>query len=249
MAELSRVLAAQNGPQRELWIVLIGHGTFDGKDAKFNLAGPDISARELSALLNAIKREVVLINASSSSAPFMNELARADRIVVTATKSGHEENYTRFGKFFSASVVDPAADLDQDGQVSLLEGFLTASRRVEDFYKAEKRLATEHALIDDNGDGKGAGANFFRGVRSVKQAEDAAKVDGFRAHQVHFLPSEEEARLSADQRKRRNALELELEDLRGRKGKLPENEYLKELERILLQIGRIYRETTNPPAP
>jgi hypothetical protein len=223
-----------------LWLILIGHGTFDGREAKFNLAGPDISAKELSARLQAIKRETIVINTSSSSAPFMNELASPSRIVVTATKSGYEENYTRFGKFFAKTIVDREADLDQDGQVSLLEAFLMASRQVEDFYKSEKRLATERALLDDNGDGKGTPFTFYRGVRPAKQPEENAKVDGLRAHQLHFLPSEEEARLSPELRRRRNELEDQLEQLRARKEKLPEVVYLSELEAIILQLSRLY---------
>lgn len=245
LTELNQVLAAQGGPQRELWLIFIGHGTFDGKDAKFNLAGPDISAKDLAARLDHVKRDVVLVNASSSSAPFINALAHPARVVVTATKSGWEENYTRFGKFFARSIADPGADLDQDGQVSLLEAFLMASRQVDDFYKSEKRLATEHALLDDNGDGRGTPSSFFKGVRPVKQAEEATKVDGFRAHQIHFLPNEAEAKLSPETRKRRNELELAIERLRARKEKMPEPEYLKKLETILLELSRLYRESDN----
>jgi hypothetical protein len=240
LAEVIATIATQAELDRELWLILIGHGTFDGREAKFNLAGPDISAKELSARLQAIKRETIVINTSSSSAPFMNELASPSRIVVTATKSGYEENYTRFGKFFAKTIVDREADLDQDGQVSLLEAFLMASRQVEDFYKSEKRLATERALLDDNGDGKGTPFTFYRGVRPAKQPEENAKVDGLRAHQLHFLPSEEEARLSPELRRRRNELEDQLEQLRARKEKLPEVVYLSELEAIILQLSRLY---------
>ena len=242
LAELTETLAAQNTLERELWLIFIGHGTFDGKEAKFNLAGPDISAGELSALLDQLKRETVVINSSSSSAPFMNALASPSRLVVTATKSGYEENYTRFGKFFAKSIVDREADLDQDGQVSLLEAFLMASRHVEDFYKSEKRLTTEHALLDDNGDGRGTPSTFFRGIRPAKEPEENAKVDGLRAHQIHFLPSEEEARLAPEIRERRNELERQLENLRARKEKLPEDQYLKELENIILPLSRLYRD-------
>ena len=230
-------------------MIFIGHGTFDGKEAKFNLAGPDLSAKELSRQLGSVKRPVILVNSTSSSAPFMNELANSNRIVVTATKSGYEENYARFGKFFARSVADLEADLDHDGQVSLLEAFLMASRQVDDFYKNEKRLATEHALLDDNGDGKGTPASFFRGVRPAKEAEDAAKVDGFRAHQIHFLPNAAEAKLSPETRRRRNDLETELEHLRARKIKMPETDYLPQLEKIALELSRLYRAAaaSSPP--
>src|SRR5206468_3358863 len=125
----------------------------------------DLSAKQMAELLAPLPRPIILIDNSSSSAPFINELSRPNRIIITATKSGWEQNYTRFGKYFAKSVADPSADLDKDGQVSVLEAFLSASRQVEDFYKSERRLATEHALLDDNGDGKGTPASFFHGVR------------------------------------------------------------------------------------
>jgi hypothetical protein len=232
--------------EQELWLVLIGHGTFDGKEAKFNLAGPDISAKELAELAAPIQRPIVLINSASASAPFINALSGTNRIIVTATKSGYEENFARFGTYIAKAIVDPTADLDKDGQVSVLEAFLMASRRVEDFYTSEKRLATEHALIDDNGDGKGTPATFYNGVRPAKKPQEAANVDGFRAHQLHFLPNEEEAKLSPAIRKRRNELELELERARTRKQQLTEDEYLNLIEPILTELSRLYRDARGP---
>jgi len=246
LAEMTRILSSQAAADDELWIVLVGHGTFDGKEAKFNLAGPDISAVQAGKLIGPIPRPVVFINTSSSSAPFLNEISGTNRIVITATRSGWEENYARFGKFLSKSIADPEADIDKDGQVSALEAFLTAARQVEEFYAGEKRLATEHALIDDNGDKKGTGSNFFRGVRATKKAEDNSELDGFRAHQIYFLPNAEEAKLSAPMRKRRNELELSLENLRGKKKDLPEEEYLRKIEPILLELSRLYKEADEP---
>jgi len=246
LERIKAVLSAQSQGDEDLWIILVGHGTFDGKEAKFNLPGPDLSAREMKEMLGAVRRPVILVNASSSSAPFINELSSAGRIVVSATKSGWEENYSRFGIFFAKAVADLVADLDKDGQVSVLEAFLMASRQTEDFYKNEKRLATEHALLDDNGDSKGTPASFFRGVRPDKKPEEAANVDGFRAHQVHFIPSEAEAKLPPSVRKRRNELELELERLRGRKPQLGVEDYLKAVEPVLLELARLYRDAEKP---
>lgn len=242
IAEVRSVLAAQTNSEQELWIVLIGHGTFDGKEAKFNLAGPDLSAKDLANLLARLKRTLILIDTSAASAPFINEVSRENRIIVTATKSGWEENYTRFGKYFAKAIGDLASDLDKDGQVSVLEAFLTASRQVDEFYKSERRLATEHALIDDNGDGKGTPASFFSGIRPAKKPEEAANVDGFRAHQIQFIPNEFEARLSPALRKRRNELELHLEQIRARKLGMSEEAYLKEIEPIILNLSRLYRD-------
>src|SRR5690606_10990909 len=137
---------------RQLWLVLIGHGTFDGKVAKFNLRGPDIAASELGEWLKQVTLPTAIINTSSSSAPFMHALSGENRLVVTATKSGHESNFARLGGPLSEAIANPAADLDKDGQVSLLEAWLTASREVAEFYESDARLATEHSLLDDNGD-------------------------------------------------------------------------------------------------
>ena len=146
----------------ELWLVFIGHGTFDGKEAKFNLRGPDLSAQELATWLQPFRRPAAIINCASSSGPFINKLSGAGRVVITATRSGYEQNYARFGQYLAEAITDSQADLDKDGQTSLLEAFLIASRRATEFYDAEGRLATEHALLDDNGDGLGTQADWFR---------------------------------------------------------------------------------------
>ena len=228
----------------ELWLVLIGHGTFDGKEAKFNLRGPDLSATELAAWLQPFRRPLVIINCASASSPFLNKLSAPNRVIVTATRSGSEENFARFGKYLAESIADPAADLDKDDQTSLLEAFIMASRRVGEFYEAEGRLTTEHALLDDNGDGLGTPADFFRGVRAVKKPAAGGTVDGLRAHQFHLVLSASEQKLSPETRTRRDELELTLARLRDTKGNLDSEEYYQRLEQLLLELAKLY-STTN----
>lgn len=223
----------------ELWIVLLGHGTFDGREAKFNLHGPDLSASSLSNMLRGFQRPVSIINAASASSPFIKALAGSNRVIVTATRSGSEENYTRFNKFISQSIADPEADLDKDGQTSLLEAFLMASRRVTEFYKSEGRLATEHALLDDNGDGLGTPADWFRGIHAFKKAANNAPLDGMRAHQWHLVRSKEDQNLSPEQRRKRDDLELEIGKLRLQKASMAEDEYYKQLEALLTKLAEI----------
>jgi hypothetical protein len=225
----------------ELWLVLLGHGTFDGKEAKFNLRGPDLSATELGNLLQALRRPVALIDASSSSAPFLKSLSAPGRVVITATRSGYEQNFARFGQFISEAIADPAADLDKDGQTSLLEAFLMASRRTAEWYQTEGRLASEHALLDDNGDGLGTPADWFRGVRATKKAADGATLDGLRAHQFHLLRSAQEQELPTEARARRDELELAIGRLRESKARLGEGDYYRELEELLLELARLYQ--------
>ena len=224
----------------ELWIVLLGHGSAEMKDAKFNLTGDDLSASEFSGLLTSFHRPLILINCFSSSGAFLAPLAAPGRVVLTATRSGTERNYSRFGKYLSEAMSDAAADLDKDGQTSVLEAWLTAAQRVAAFYKEEGRIATEHALLDDNGDGKGTPADFFRGVRAVKKAKDGTPTDGLRAHQVHLLRNAEERALPAETRAERDALELELAALRESKASKPEDAYYRELEVLLLKIAKLY---------
>ena len=227
----------------ELWLVLLGHGTFDGKEAKFNLRGPDLTASDLAGWLKPITRTIAVVDTSSSSAPFMAKLAGPKRVVVTSTRSGYQQNYSRFGKFFTEAIAQAKADLDKDGQVSLLEAFLSGAHRTAEFYKTEGRLATEHALIDDNGDGLGTPADWFRGVRATKKSRDAAPVDGARAHQLHLVRSEAEQQLSADMRARRDKLELEISKLRDAKPKMTEAAYYEELEKLFTQLAELYHGT------
>lgn len=245
---LREVLAAEpkTGPA-DLWLVLIGHGTFDGKEARFNLRGPDLTAGELAGWLGTFGRTLVLIDTSSSSAPFLARLSATNRVTVTATRSGYEQNYSRFGDYLSQAITQPEADLDKDGQTSLLEAFLSASHQVEDFYRSEGRLATEHALLDDNGDGLGTPAEWFRGVRAIKRATENAPLDGARAHQIHLVPSDQERTLPAAIRRKRDELELAVVRLRDRKGHLAEAEYYQQLERILIELAKLYESAEKAP--
>ncbi len=225
---------------RELWIVLIGHGTFDGKDARFNLRGPDLSADDFVAWTKPVKRPSAIIVASASSAPFLARLSAPNRVVVVATRSGYEQNYVRFGGYLAEAIADPQGDLDRDGQTSLLEAFLSASHRTAEFYKNERRLATEHALLDDNGDGLGTPADWFRGARAIKKPDGGKTLDGTRARQWHLVKNAEEASWTPERRARRDALELQIEALRETKPTLPEADYWKLLETLLLELAQLY---------
>ena len=242
-ASLQEILAKQSEQtSAALWLVLIGHGTFDGRTAKFNLRGPDISAGDLAEWLKPVRSPVAVIDTASSSAPFLKELSSAGRIVITATKSGFEQNFTRFGQYFAEAIINSRADLDKDGQTSLLEAFLIASHAVSEFYSAAGRLATEHALLDDNGDGLGTPAEWFRGIRPVQKARDDASLDGYRAHQRHLLRSAGETAMPPDLRAKRDQLELQVMELRDAKASLSDEEYFARLQPLLREIARIYEQ-------
>lgn len=240
LQEQLKLLGAEN--IEPLWLILMGHGTFDGKTARYNLRGPDFTAAELGGWLKTIERPLVVLDCTSSSGPFLNELSAENRVIVTATRSGFEYNFARLGDYLSSAITDLKADLDKDDQVSLLEAFLFAASGVKEFYDSEGRLSTEHALIDDNGDQLGTPPDWFQGLRATKAAKDGASPDGLRASQVVLVKSSREERLSPELRARRDELERQLAAIRQHKSTLDENEYLAKIEPILVELGRLYQQ-------
>jgi hypothetical protein len=230
-----------------LWLVLIGHGTFDGRSATFNLVGPDLASDVLAQAFANVRRPIVVVNTTAASAPFLSSLSAPGRAVVTATKTGQERNYARFGRFFAHRVADPAADLDKDEQTSLFEAYLAAARDTAEFYKTEGRIATEHPLLDDDGDGRGVRADFFERGKLVKRPKGEAAADGDMARRLHLKESDADRNLTTAQREERNRLETELTALRRRKTDLPEAEYFAELEKLLVPLARLTTETTGRP--
>lgn len=221
-----------------LWVVLVGHGTFDGREARFSLTGPDLMPEDLTDGLKSYAGEMVLVHTGSASEPFAKALKGERRVVITATKSGDEVFYTRFGKPFAEAIGGlTEADFDQDGQVSVLEAFLHASVQVKDFYETEERIATEHALVEDNSDGTGTRSELFEGTRP--KAGTKLPVDGARARQVVLVPSDEEKLMNEQQRVRRDELERELEELKGRREELGDERYYETLEKLLVELAGI----------
>jgi hypothetical protein len=225
-------LKSQLDANNVLFVFLIGHGSFDGKESKFNLVGPDLSASEYNTLLSALPtRRVVVFNMASASGEFAKSLSAKGRIVVTATRSGQETNATRFTEYFIAALNATDADTDQDGHVSVLEAFLYANRLTADFYTRAGRLATEHALLEDNGDGVGH--------------EKAEAGEGLLARATYLDSlSLEEATASATSAKllkERTRLEGEIEQLIARKRELPEAEYEASLEKLFIELAKVNR--------
>lgn len=232
-----------------LWLVLIGHGTFDGREAKFNLRGADVTPTQLAAWLKPLKREIVFIDTASASAPFAKAVAGPNRICVSSTKSADEFFYARFGEFFAKAIGGLSeADVDQDKQVSVLEAFLFSSKQVAEFYETDGRLATEHSIIDDNGDGIGTRAEVFQGVVAGKTA-DGSKPDGDRARQVGLVLSDEDAKLTDAARAKRDEIERSIRALADKKAKMPEVEFYREMEKLMLDLARIYGGESTPNGP
>ena len=151
-------------------------------------------------------------------------------------------NFSRFGQYLAAAIANPDADLDKDGQTSLLESFLIAANQLAEFYSSAGRLATEHPLLDDNGDGFGTPPDWYRGIQPVKKAEEDAAIDGYRAHQIHIVKSDFENKIPLQLRDKRDELELEVYKLRQTKdsNSISQDEYFTKLEKVLTEIGTIY---------
>ena len=182
-------------------------------------------------------------------APFLNRLSAPNRVIITATRTGSEVNYARFGIYMAAAIGNPAADLDKDGQTSLLEAFLAASRGVEDFYQTEGRLATEHALLEDNGDGLGVSADWFQGT-ALPMPQRTALQSMARCQSMVSHPQRQEHALSPEMRAQRNAVELKIEALRQKKTTLSETDYYNQLDALLLTLARLQiHPSTTPNAP
>src|SRR5262249_35262485 len=128
------------------------------------------------------------------------------------------------------------------------EAFLMASRQAMEFYKVEGRLATEHALLDDTGDGLGTPADWFRGLRAAKRPKENAALDGMLARQIYLVPAAADQQLTPEQRARRDAVERAVLLHREKKGSLPEDDYYRELEQLLLELAKFYATNLNSAA-
>lgn len=227
--------AVEAGMTRDdlLLVLLIGHGTFDGVDAKFNLVGPDLESSEWAALLNPLAGRVVVVNSTAGSFPFIERLSGPRRIVVAATDSVAQRFDTVFPGYFIEAFEDEDADLDKNGRVSVWEAFASASAAVRRHYQQRGHLSTERSLLDDNGDGVGRGA-----------AEQGT--DGSLATHTYLdenlpdaAPTDEEL-LALLQRK--SLVEAELDELKIRKAFLQREEYEREFERIIIELSRVSSE-------
>ena len=219
-----------------VYIVLFGHGSFDGQSARFNLPGPDITAAEFNTMIRRVPaRNVVFVNTSSSSGPFVEALSAQGRTIITATRSGAEQFTTLFGGYFVEAFSSDMADADKNGRISMLEAFQYAKAEVARAYEREGLLATEHAMLDDNGDKNGSQTPAATGAdgklaaaMSLGSAADAA-------------PLPEDPKLRALYLERRD-LERRVESLRLLKDSMPPAKYTSELERLVTDLALKTRE-------
>jgi len=222
-------LATRAKPTDEVFIVLIGHGSFDGQKGLFNLAGPDLSAEEYAKLLEKIpSQRIVFVNTASSSGAFVQPLAGPGRTIVTSTKTGGEKNEPIFAGYFAEAFKDNAADTDRNGRVSVSEAFEYAKAKVVASYQKAGTILTEHATLDDSREGKFASTLFLESDRAR-----TAKI-------ANVANPELRALLEAQQQ-----LNDQVTALRLKKDILPAAEYEQQMEKLLTELalkGRAIRD-------
>lgn len=229
-------LAAEVQPGDAFALLLIGHGTYDGTDYKFNLPGPDVSASELAIMLNRIPaRRQLVVNMTSCSGGSLTALAKKDRIIITATKSGTEKNATVFARYWIDALKDPSADTDKNGTVSALEAYLYAQRKTTAYFESEKLLATEHSVISDNGTANGVrDPKPENGVGNLASAFPLIRPESENAKSI----SPEKQKLVA----KKEDLEARIDRLKYQKAAMPEDEYKQQLTALLLELARTQAE-------
>jgi hypothetical protein len=235
-------MARDADPQDRVLIVLIGHGTGDGEDVEFNLPGPDLTPKALDVMLDGFSSQTVaVVNTSPSSGPFVEGLSGPNRVILTATRTAQERNETQFGAFFVKALQEGASDLDKDGRISLLEVFDYSREEVERYYQEQNLLATEHAQLDDDGDGEGTtelteeasdgwlARTFWLG--SVRGAASAVpELDSISDPELRSLYAEK-----AD-------LERRIQELRGVRAQMEQTLYEEELEALLVDLALTNRK-------
>jgi hypothetical protein len=214
-----------------VFIVLIGHGTFDGKVAKFNLPGPDMTPASFEPLLKSIpSKHIVFVNTASSSGPFLEELAGPGRTIVTATRTGAERFATLFGGYFVDALMSDTADADKNKRISVLEAFDAAKIGVARAYEQEGIMLTEHPLLDDSGDKKGTTDPKVDGKNGrIASILALGTVQG-----ADTMPSDPKMRALYEERR---DLERRVEGLKLMKNGMEPARYASELEKLLTELA------------
>ncbi|HWD00666.1 MAG TPA: hypothetical protein VG456_28110 [Candidatus Sulfopaludibacter sp.] len=229
MAEVARLAK----PNDALVLMLIGHGTFDGTDYKFNIPGPDITGSELAALMDKIPatRQCV-VNMTSSSGGAIAFLRKPGRVVISATKAGTEKNATVFARYWAEALRDPAADVDKNDSISALEAFHFAQKKTTEFFDTQKRLATEHPVLEDTGKGDG------------EKSPSAENGEGKLASAFPLVRLGANAAAARDPNKRplldqKEQLEQAIDKLKYDKAAMPVDQYKKQLAALLLELAKV----------
>lgn len=220
-------------PDDAFVLMLIGHGTFDGAEYKFNIPGPDIAGVELAALCDKLPaRRQLVVNMTSASGGSIAALQKPTRAVITATKTGTEKNATVFARYWVESLRDPAADADKNETVSALEAFRYAERKTVAFYETQKRLATEHAVLEDTGKGDGVRTpNAENGQGLIASRFPLLRIGA--AQKAASDPAKQQLLLKREQ------IEQRIDKLKYEKAAMSAEDYRRQLQAMLLELARV----------
>jgi hypothetical protein len=236
LAEVVGQIAHQAKPEDDFVLTLIGHGSFDGTEYKFNFVGPDMTAAELAALCDKVpaKRQLI-VDTTSASGGAVAALERPGRAVIVATKAGTEKNATVFARYWVEALQDPTADTDKSDSVSALEAFQYADRKTAAFYTSQKRLATEHAEFEDVGSGEAVRVGSPDSREGVLMSTLTVVRIGA-AQAAMNDPAKRELMLKKEE------LEQKIDALKYQKAAMEPGEYKKELTAALVQLATIQGE-------
>ena len=215
-----------------LVLIFLGHGTYDGESAKFNLVGPDLTAADWSGLLKGLPGQLVVVNTTEASFPFLEKLSAPGRVVITATDSAAQKYATVFPDYFVKAIKEASTDLDKNGRTSIFEVFTATSAAVKQHYEQRGQLTTERSLFDDNGDGVG------------REAE-APGPDGAVARNL-YLDAEVAVGNNdpalAELIRRRRDLEAQAEALKLKKNSMGTAVWTAEYEKLMIELAKISQE-------
>ena len=172
---------------------------------------------------------------TSSSGGALERLRKENRVLVVATKSGTEKNATVFARYWAEALRDPSADTDKNEAITALEAFRYASQKTAAFYDSQKRLATEHPLLEDTGKGEG--------VRAPAPEEGQGRLAA--AFTLLRFGAAQAAAKDPAKRKllaRKEELEPQIDLLKYQKAAMPVAEYKKQLTALLLELARTQEE-------
>lgn len=236
-------LEAQISQQDDLHVFLIGHGSYMRGESRFLIAGDDLTAEMFGRMLAPVTAErTALYVLTSSSAGWINGLSGSDRTIVTATRSPGQREAVEITEHLIRALEEGSADIDRDERISVLELTRQAAALTAQWYEQQGIILTEHALLDDNGDGLGTRLVSeeevaFGAMPAIEQGEDGALAARIFLKDFQF-PDGAPPELV----QRYLALLNDVEELKLEKSALDEDEYLRRLEALLVEAARAHRE-------